>query len=394
MENLKKILILLTIVIYCSACNTETTSPLWDNLETGSYDVGFKTIFLFDSTRSFAPEGISSSEYNARPVRIMVWYPGDKDNSAKKMNFSDYINVKPTDYRFEKYNDILRNRDLLVARYQFSPLSDSLLNILLNTQIGAVKNINHTEGLFPLILYATGMGDFQQENTVLWEYLASHGYITAVLPEFGHNIDQLKLPFSEAGLNLQIEDFEFALSELLNHPNVDTSRIGFIGHSFGGLVAWQFAITHRNIQTVVSLDGSINQLQGHKILRSLKERPSELRIPILNMYTLDQGERDLSIIDSALNADCYHVLFKNASHYDFQNWPLYAVLTNAPDDRTLKLRSSETGKDIFLAVVKLTKKFLDGTLKNDESALNIFYGKSDNLVIPDSLAAFRVMLMN
>lgn len=387
--NNKKIFYLVFIIICLIGYGQEVKSPLWNDLDPGPYDVGYKTIYSFDTTRSFASGNDYTSDYDARPIRIMLWYPGNRNASDLVMRFKDYVNVSPDDERFNKYNDILQSRDSLVAKYQFSPLSDSLLNIMMETKTAAYNNIEMVGDSFPLILYATGMGDFQQENTVLWEYLASYGYIVAVLPEYGPNINQLKLPYSAAGLDLQVKDFEFALTILLNDPYVDKDRIGFAGHSFGGLVAWQFAISNKYIKALVSLDGSFNQFDGQSVLRDLREQPTDLKVPILNMYTLKNGKRNINFIDSAWNTDRYHVLFKNASHYDFQNWPVYAILTKTTDQRTVNLRSSETGRDIFLIVVKLTKKFLDGILKEDTEALNTFIIQPDKISIPDSIAEFR-----
>ena len=278
---------------------------------------------------------------------------------------------------------------LQVTQRQFFPRSDSLVSILMATSTAACRDIKPAKGPFPLILYATGIGDFQQESTVLWEYLASHGYIVAVVPQFGPDINHFNLPYSLEGLSLQVQDAAFALSKLVHLPYVDEDRIGTIGHSYGGLVAWQLASINSNIKVMVSLDGSINRKNGHEVLRAAAWDAATMRIPVLNMYTLNQGERDLSIVDAASHAHRYHVVLKNASHYDFQNWALYAALTHTTDSRTESLRSSETGRDIYLSIVRLTRAFLDGWLKNDTATLAYVSGESYPPYIPEGLVEFR-----
>ena len=65
-----------------------------------------------------------------------------------------------------------------------------------------------------------------------------------------------------------------------------------------------------------------------------------------------------------------------ATHFDFQNWPLYGALTGVEDDRGAGARSLDAGRDFFLAAIRTTKLFLDHALTGDSTGLPILEGSA------------------
>jgi hypothetical protein len=64
-------------------------------------------------------------------------------------------------------------------------------------------------------------------------------------------------------------------------------------------------------------------------------------------------------VKSLRYADRYFLSYPNASHYDFQNWPLHVTRWNPADTRSLGLRPHEAGRTMYLSTIQLTKLFFD-----------------------------------
>ena len=62
------------------------------------------------------------------------------------------------------------------------------------------------------------------------------------------------------------------------------------------------------------------------------------------------------------------------THFDFQNWPVYSVLSGIDDARGAPARPGATGRDFYIAACRLTKFFLDATLRGDREAMRYIRG--------------------
>ncbi len=353
---------LLSTIFVCSfllCFSQSTTSPLWCDLVPGKYDVGLKVEYLIDTTRTMMSTDSLPHALNGKPIRVKLYYPGIKSSSSYQLSFLDQIDIFPVNHQLATYNAILNTRDRRLQG-QFSPASDSLERVLFDLQTMAFMDIDHAEGKFPLLIYLLGLDDHQMENSVLWEYLASQGYVVAVLPSFGISLERIDVPYRPEGITTVYDDAMFVLNTFKSKPYVDGQKIGAVGHSFGGLVINYLAAKHQNIKALVSLDGSFNLERGVKLIDSTGLNISNIRSPLLNLY-VKSPSRNLSYVDS-LSSPVYNVGFHKATHYDFQNFGLYAFVTNSSDPRVERRRSAAEAKDILISSIRLTKYFLDYTL--------------------------------
>lgn len=353
-------------------------SPLWCDLEPGKYDIGFKVDYLVDSTRLMSSSDSLPHAIKGRPIRVKLYYPGIKGSSSLKLNFIDQINIFPSNHQFHTYNGILNARDRNLQG-QFSPRSDSLRQVLFNMPTMAYANITYAEGEFPLLIYSLGLDDHQMENSVLWEYLASHGFVVAVVPCFGESLDRIDVPYTADGINLLVNDAIFVLNTYKNTSHVDPSKIVAFGHSFGGLTSLLLAARNDEISGVVSLEGSHNNERGLSLLKDLNINFDTMTAPLLNTF-VDAPSRILTFSES-LKSKVYQVAFSKSQHYDFQNFGLYGHVTSTSDARVERIRSSEEGKDVLISNILLTKHFLDFVCLDSKTGLKYIQGKGGENVI-------------
>lgn len=85
--------------------------------------------------------------------------------------------------------------------------------------------------------------------------------------------------------------------------------------------------------------------------------------------------QDVTVLDSLTRGSAYRWAFgtgeppRAATHFDFQNWPLFVTLAGVEDERGIPFRPSVYGRDLWLAAIRLTGAFLDQELSGKESAL-------------------------
>lgn len=357
----------------------QAPAPLWFDLVPGPHPVGFEARYEIDTSRDFAGPG------SGRPVRVFFWYPAAPEARRQaQLTWGDYLDpaVRPSPTGLAReVGAFLLERETDTARRQFSPLDEALFERLLELPVAARDAPGWADGPHPLLLHSLGLGDFQQESTVLWEYLASHGYVVAVVPQLGPSASDAGLGFDAAHLAVQVTDLEFALGaiEAAGLP-VDLSGIGVIGHSAGGMAAFMLAEREPRVTAIVGLEGSFSTADGAAILSALDYPFEELGAAILDARVALKRDLDTTALESSVKAERFVARIGGeappaiATHFDFQNWPLYGALLGVEDDRGAPARSLEAGREFFLAAIRITRIFLDHALRADPASLAILDG--------------------
>lgn len=375
----KILLLLLNACLILPGFAQQAASPLWGKLSPGTYPVGFFTKWLIDHTRIYQDTDTLEMGSLGRPLRLLVWYPGKPVKSKPYLNFGDYLDVKPTSATFEKWNVILKTKELNTAKRQFAQpaLQDSLSKILFKTPTHAKSDLPRAKGKFPLVIHLLGSNDYQLESTTLWEYLASHGYLIIVIPQIGNHISKLSAPFSLETVERQAEDLAITLQFLKQSDlsqSIDFKKVGLIGHSLGGAVILKYLTQHQT-DAVVFLDGAIQDKESKALLSNFTWQKGAISKGLLNLYAgFRKDMLEQPVFNTFSGTPQFHIAFQKATHFDFQQWPLYALLTQTDDPRGISFRSSREGADYYYAICDLVLQFLDYTLENEKSALPYLNG--------------------
>jgi hypothetical protein len=139
---------------------------------------------------------------------------------------------------------------------------------------------------FPIIISLPGRGNVRQQNTILYEALASYGYIVITMDQpYVANFVKLsdgakttltfkdvwKLPrdrdyryaYDDEIIALAIKDIDFVLDHLEAFGNIssafDTKNIVLMGHSIGANIAQIKGFADKRIKAIVDIDSKITE---------------------------------------------------------------------------------------------------------------------------------------
>lgn len=239
------------------------STPLWGKLTPGRFPVGFRSEWQLDHSRRYNTTFDDQTKYAdspaPRPILLNVWYPAAGTSDARRMPHRDYLEIRSEDPRLAKFATKLAeyNRDVIAKEIMQKPAKDlgdrekQLLEQFLDTPTACNRNAPPAEGRFPLVIYHSGHGSSFEDNAVLCEYLASHGFV--VVGSAFQKPDGSS--FGVDGGMASAHDIAFLVAAVGKFPNVDSRHIGVVGHSGGAHAALTYgSLPGAAVDAVVSLD--------------------------------------------------------------------------------------------------------------------------------------------
>ena len=259
-----------------------THSSLWGGLRPGTHAVGFTTGFSFDAARDYGKTYSDRAEKvrrkQPRPILIHRWYPAEP-SSNEPMLYEEYLNLQSNDpglkdfiERLVDFNLDVISREVLGRSLKvLGPAEKEAFDRLMKTPTTAVKGAAPAAGRYPLVLYHPGLGGSFEDNAVLFEYLASHGYgvISSAYPS--GTAARINIDWD---LDRSFRDLECLVNAVAGETGVDLHRVAAMGHSFGGqaALAWQ-SLPNSIVDAVVSLDATIEYAPpDHPSVKEIWER--------------------------------------------------------------------------------------------------------------------------
>ena len=353
-----------------------SVSPLWGDLSPGRYRVGFRTMFRFDSSRTWQGtrdyKGTFSPDMNGRPVQINVWYPAAAAGSTRQMRFGDYVDQSSAEI-FSKFNAVMKERN---QRNAVDSFPSDQFGALQATPMNAYADAPAAEGRFPAVLYFGGLDAEINSNVILAEYLASQGYIVASVSLLGPTDEQTFQSRTPGDLEATVRDMEFAWSILFEEPNTDKAKLAAMGHSVGAIEAVLLGMRNGNVSAVIALDGTY-AFQGLStvLTHSYGYAPGKMRAAFLDLRRAQgaQGDEplDLTAVDSFRYCDRTFVTIRNMHHSDFTSFAMVGGTFHTPITSKYPLNGwdRETAKAGYQHVCRIILAFLDAKIKDDSRAM-------------------------
>jgi dienelactone hydrolase len=302
----------------------------------GPYAVGSTSLSLVDDSRDNAFFGAPAEK---REIYVQVWYPADlMEPEPRAKALWEELHRGKLD-RFTFFTRYLR--DVETHSYEDLPLSMA-------------------QATYPVIVFSHAIVSFAEQNTLLMEHLASHGYVVialshpyasmramssqgrAIYPNLAKvneasaqsgAIDDELMPRIEraasaeerAELHVQrferatglaelvaiwVDDLELVLEEMPAQPafenRLDLDRIGFLGMSFGGAAVTQFCKSDTRCRAAMNMDGGTYG----------RRQREPLQVPYLALIR-GSNQNSLDYLLRASRSDYYELTVAGATHLDF-----------------------------------------------------------------------------
>ena len=380
---------MLLITFLPASAFAQSEFPLWGKLEAGRYQVGYRTVFARDQSRTYDVDfGASLKRANntGRPVQISIWYPATVDSKAKRMSFSDYVYLLASEETFGPVTGeqkLIAKQKLIMHLKWWTSQTASMERVdqLMTVSTGAYKDAAPMQGTekFPLILLAQGAHQSSFYHSILAEYLASHGFVVATSPSMG--MTSRLMPATLKGGETQARDVEYILAFMNDQPYVDQSRIAVTAFSFGGVAASLVQMRNARVRAVLSLDSVMGFGRFTPIIKqSAYFDLTRANVPYMHMMPQEGNGFDLTYLESLKYAPMSVLKFKGLAHFDFSSLGVFENrIFPVPSDHATTIQNG------YEIVCKYALNFFKGFLKDDREALAFIKRSPEENGIPAGL---------
>jgi dienelactone hydrolase len=242
-----------------------------------------------------------------------------------------------------------------------TPEGKAAFEILYQAPVLATRDAKPSVGRYPVLICAPGQGYPAFDNSVLAEYLASHGFIVLASPSMGP--EGRDMPDNLAAMDTGSRDLEYLLGYAQSLPQADPDRIAAMGFSLGGSSAALFTLRNARVKALISLDGVLRDDRYLTQLQAFPQfLPEGLRAALLwiacGPASSLPGFGEGSFQEQAKYAERVKAVFPGLLHHDFSSM---SSLQRRRAQSPAKDWSSATAS--YEAACRLILGFLDSHLK-------------------------------
>jgi hypothetical protein len=307
-------------------------SLLWGSLKPGPHAVGYRNLYQLDHTRQYDPQFVTDPtklpEHKPRPIYICVWYPAQKTD-ARPMEYRQYLDVSSDDARIARFMKRLARHVVNVVSdttvgtepANRTPAETAAFERLLATKTFAVKDARPAEGRFPVVLNHAGLNGVSDDNSVLFELLASHGYV--VLSSAYQNYYAEGVGIS-SDLHTSFRDLEFLSRYARGLPFADADRLGAMGHSWGAIAVLHWAaLPDSPLRAFVTLDsgfeyGAIEDTGLEMLISHMNANKGNIRAAALRFSGRPTLKTNFDFLEPHLKyAPDYQAAVTGLTHNDY-----------------------------------------------------------------------------
>lgn len=237
---MKNLIIVLVALISSIALNAQP-SKYWGQLTPGDYKIGYQDTILFNSGHSYE----LSSYKGLKPYFVNMWFPIIEE-TGDQIKYKEYLSmdslpkiqalidsIQKVHYQAFVSWGVTYDLDIW-ENASFSKEKQELAKEMLDENLNVHKTSQFPEKQFPTIIYHHGNGGNSFENSVLFEFLASHGYV--IISADYHWPGLMDGSYTHDS-DLPLEDVEFITKYADGLSFTDRQNISYVGHSWGGGMA-------------------------------------------------------------------------------------------------------------------------------------------------------------
>jgi dienelactone hydrolase len=390
--------VLLCLVLAGGCVAARCSEPLF-TLPPGPHAVGFRAVDLRDYSRTYRSAYTATGEVElrerTRPIQTSIWYPARR-STRPGMRFGDYVVLGARqDGPATAEETAAYVKQMLTAWGADSGAAKARVEAVMAARLSVVRDAAPAPGRHPVVIYNAGGGQPSWDNSVLCEYLASHGYVVIASPNTWNwsrmHADSQELISAEASAR----DVEFHLGYAHTLPFVDPAHVALMGYSWGGQAAVMVALRNTAIAAIVSLDGSEanmptqwEQAAHHdpaaitaaylsfnsSIERTLQSEKLRAAAPMTAAEAAKEAEElpkwrerlaHPPIFEGIRSADAYHVVMQKFHHGNFASH--WSQLLGAADWKPGEPTPADDQAG-YSALSIYTRHFLDAYVRGDNHA--------------------------
>jgi len=365
-------------VVVFAGCKSKPAEPVY---------VGLQVLKQYDSSRTFDTTRQSKNIY--RPVKIDVFYPSTEKPSVAPLSYGDILDMYEQRFAFDTPLDTCKKTTRMFAKMFGDALHVNPYNKLLDYKLGIYKNLAVPTGKHPLIIYAASMNGSSWDNPVLFDSLASNGYVVAAVSSVGLYPGFMS---GAADINEQVKDILYTIKQMKALPYIDGDKIGIVSWSLGGTAAVKAALLSKDIKAILSYDGTDLHAYGpdkdwdkeyNEIRGIAPANVQDINVPYMYLRSEHPSKIDslYSSLALASSKEKYFLKFGDAAHEDFSSIPFIA-------NHAEPMRKNDHA-EYHAAINRLTLLFFDEYVKGGNSKNTRNY--IDELVKMDSAAYKKEM---
>ena len=302
----------------------------------GDFSIGSETFHWVDSSRLewFTDE----NDNDVREIMVQAWYPSENSDSIGTNSYMDFMN--------------LRSKTLASAG-KIPAFLPSHLNMISTNTRNDVACSNKLEK-YPLLIFSHGITGSRHLHQILFEHLASKGYIVFALDHsFDANLTifpngkiadyrseitghpdsvlirekQINTRAFDVGFIIdQVREIETGMIDSKLSGRLDLDRIALGGHSYGGATAILASHNHEIVKACVVLDGWISPIPDKVISEGIN-------VPFLFMGRPSWHDSDypgnyerLADLITHSSNEKYDLRVNQTLHLDYTDIPLMSPL--------------------------------------------------------------------
>lgn len=354
MKHIVAVIVLL-VLLGCSQTKNEKDK---------TYTAGFKIIQTKDLSRIYKPNTDTSNYLHFRPLDIDIWYPAtasEKDSTLLLRNILGLLEQRANYYTASAAGNGITGQ---IAQYFCDALKCSDSVSVLNFKTQTCKDATPAAGKFPLVIYLAAFNGMSYENFMLFETLAKKGFVVVSVSSIGRFPGDMTMKNED--LMEQVKDALATLDNLKQDANIDFTKIGIVGYSWGGLAGSILASKIPTAACLISLDGSEFHHYGtakeenadfDSIRYSHDFNTMQIAAPYLRLESSPpvNTDKEDSVYNFSEKLSGSKQLFKidSAQHEDFGCMPFI-----------VKTSGNCKNSDYYKTISTLTMSFLEDHLKN------------------------------
>jgi hypothetical protein len=326
--------------------------------KTKAYQAGFKIIRTVDTSRVFKPNSNTTDYLHYRPLDFDIWYPAKTSSTDSNLMFKDFLSLleKRANYYTASTAGNGITGQVAQSFCDFFKCSDT--SKLLRFKTNSYRDATPVEGRFPLVVYFDSYNSMCYENIKVFEDLARKGFVVVSINSIGRYPGDMTM--KKQDMMEQVKDAVYAINLLSKDEHVDSSKIGIVGYSWGGVSSAMLANSVSNTACLVSLDGSEFHHYGEAkqenedfegITNSKEFKSMHLYIPYLRLESAPEGKNKKDSVynfTQKLSNQKVILVVDSANHQDFSYLPTVA-----------RTSGNCKNNNIYNTITKLTESFLE-----------------------------------